>query len=58
MREGAMIGPTAASARPSSERVVWVVDQFEEIFTLCHDDAEREAFVATLLTAAVRLIFG
>jgi energy-coupling factor transporter ATP-binding protein EcfA2 len=42
----------ALSDRPSSERVVWVVDQFEEIFTLCRDDAEREAFVATLLYAA------
>lgn len=42
----------ALSDRPSSERVVWVVDQFEEVFTLCGDDAERAAFVAALLYAA------
>ncbi|MEU7529673.1 hypothetical protein AB0A74_28365 [Saccharothrix sp. NPDC042600] len=29
-----------------------VVDQFEEVFTLCADDAERSAFVAALTTAA------
>ncbi|WP_063728040.1 helix-turn-helix domain-containing protein [Streptomyces sp. RTd22] len=28
-----------------------VVDQFEELFTLCHDPAERAAFVARLLAA-------
>jgi hypothetical protein len=42
----------ALADRPSSGRVVWVVDQFEEVFTLCHDDAERTAFVAALLYAA------
>ena len=29
-----------------------VVDQFEELFTLCRDDIERAAFVDNLLTAA------
>ncbi|MEV6551776.1 hypothetical protein AB0M57_24105 [Streptomyces sp. NPDC051597] len=28
-----------------------IVDQFEEIFTLCHDPAERAAFIDLLLTA-------
>jgi hypothetical protein len=28
-----------------------VVDQFEELFTLCRDESEREAFVANLVTA-------
>lgn len=28
-----------------------VLDQFEELFTLCHDDLEREQFVDNLLTA-------
>lgn len=37
---------------PPSKRVVWVVDQFEEVFTLCRDDTERSAFVANLLYAA------
>jgi WD40 repeat protein/transcriptional regulator with XRE-family HTH domain len=28
------------------------VDQFEELFTLCRNEAERQAFIANLLTAA------
>jgi len=28
-----------------------VLDQFEELFTLCHDEFEREAFIDNLLTA-------
>ncbi|MBM7171814.1 hypothetical protein JQK87_26105 [Streptomyces sp. G44] len=28
-----------------------VVDQFEELFSLCHDPAERDSFLALLLTA-------
>ncbi|HET7090119.1 MAG TPA: BMP family ABC transporter substrate-binding protein [Anaerolineae bacterium] len=30
-----------------------VVDQFEELFTLCRDEAERKAFIDNLLTATV-----
>ena len=37
---------------PPSDRVVWVVDQFEEIFTLCTDEHERSQFLANLLYAA------
>lgn len=33
-------------------RVLLAVDQFEELFTLCRDDAERRAFVDNLLHAA------
>ncbi|HLZ31917.1 MAG TPA: BTAD domain-containing putative transcriptional regulator [Chloroflexota bacterium] len=33
-------------------RAVLVVDQFEELFTLCHDNFEREAFAENLLGAA------
>ena len=33
-------------------RVLIVVDQFEELFTLCDDDAERTAFVSALLYAS------
>jgi len=36
----------------SPTRLVLVVDQFEELFTLCRDDIERAAFVDNLLTAA------
>ena len=31
-----------------------VVDQFEEVFTLCRDEGERRAFIDALLDAAVR----
>lgn len=34
-----------------AQRVVLVVDQFEEAFTLCKDRAERQAFFKTLLGA-------
>ncbi|HUQ32201.1 MAG TPA: TIR domain-containing protein [Pyrinomonadaceae bacterium] len=36
----------------ATERVVWVVDQFEEVFTLCQDQREREQFINNLLYAA------
>lgn len=36
----------------SSARVVLLVDQFEEIFTECRDEAERRAFIAALCAAA------
>ncbi len=42
----------ALAERPGDERVVLVVDQVEELFTLCADDAERAAFVANLCYAA------
>lgn len=38
--------------RPREARLVLVVDQFEEIFTLCRDDEERDAFLGLLLEAA------
>jgi WD40 repeat protein len=38
--------------RPAGSRVLFVVDQFEEVFTLCHDDTERRAFFANLLYGA------
>jgi len=37
---------------PPDEQVMWVVDQFEETFTLCHDEDERRQFIANLLDAA------
>ncbi|MDP8957524.1 MAG: hypothetical protein M3N24_11345 [Actinomycetota bacterium] len=49
----------AASAilagRPVAEQLLVVVDQFEELFTLCRDDAVRRTFVATLLGATRRI---
>lgn len=38
--------------RPPGERIVWVVDQFEEVFTLSRDDLERARFLENLLYAA------
>ncbi len=34
------------------EREVIIVDQFEEVFTLCHDELERIAFIEKLLALA------
>ena len=36
----------------SAERVLILVDQFEEVFTLCHDEVERISFIEKLLSAA------
>lgn len=36
------------------ERVVLVIDQFEEVFTLCQNNTEREQFFATLLADVER----
>lgn len=41
-----IIGPGDAR-----RKVLLVVDQFEELFTLCRDPAERQAFIQTLLAA-------
>jgi WD40 repeat protein len=42
------LSPNPREARP----LVLVIDQFEEIFTLAQDEAERQAFISNLLTAA------
>src|SRR5207249_3038933 len=39
-----------AKIRPGA-RLVWVIDQCEEVFTLCPDGPEREAFIANLVHA-------
>lgn len=38
--------------RNNAERVLILVDQFEEVFTLCHDEIERIAFIEKLLSSA------
>jgi WD40 repeat protein/transcriptional regulator with XRE-family HTH domain len=38
--------------RESDGEVLLVVDQFEEVFTLCTDERERDAFVDTLVAAS------
>jgi WD40 repeat protein/class 3 adenylate cyclase/energy-coupling factor transporter ATP-binding protein EcfA2 len=42
----------ALAGRPAEARLLLVVDQFEEVFTACRDDAARRAFVDLLVTAA------
>lgn len=38
--------------RPGATRFVWVIDQAEELFTLCHDEEQRRAAIANLIHAA------
>lgn len=50
-----MVRRVLASRRdpgPGPEELLVVVDQFEEVFTLCRDVRERERFVAALVHAA------
>ncbi len=42
----------ALAKAPPERRLVLLVDQFEEVFTLCPDQAVRGAFIANLLHAA------
>ncbi|MFH8348191.1 hypothetical protein [Streptomyces sp. NPDC018045] len=39
---------TWLAARPATARVLLVIDQFEEAFTLCADEAERTAFLGAV----------
>jgi formylglycine-generating enzyme required for sulfatase activity len=39
------------ASRQQTERTLLVIDQFEELFTLCRDEQERKAFVDNLATA-------
>ena len=42
----------ALEGRPADDRVLLVVDQLEEAFTLCQDEGERAAFLGNLVYAA------
>ena len=42
----------ALSDAPTSRRIVLLIDQFEEIFTLCEDEKARKALIANLIYAA------
>ncbi len=46
------LGVALALTKEPSARIVWVIDQFEEIFTLCKDEKERAPFLANLLYAS------
>jgi WD40 repeat protein len=45
----------ALSGRPSDARYLWIVDQAEELFTLCQDEAQRGAMIANLVHAGTVL---
>ncbi|MGW5849765.1 nSTAND1 domain-containing NTPase [Streptomyces sp. NPDC055254] len=45
-------GPGAEGPPPPPVRLVLLVDQFEEVFTLCSDEEERRAFVRVLCEVA------
>ncbi|MGW1764014.1 nSTAND1 domain-containing NTPase [Streptomyces sp. NPDC002073] len=52
-RHPALLAPALrAATTPGPTRLVLVVDQFEEIFTLCRDEAERRACLAALAALA------
>ena len=44
--------PAAIADLRAGERLVVAVDQFEEVFTVCRDDAERRAFIDALVESA------
>ncbi len=46
------------SQNANTNRLLLIIDQFEEIFTLCKDEAERKAFVDNLLFAAAESTAG
>ena len=48
---GRAVQAELAQAADHACRVLFAVDQFEEVFTLCRDEAEREAFIGNLLHA-------
>jgi WD40 repeat protein len=54
----------AVADRPPDTDLLLVVDQFEEVFTLCHDEQERHAFITALVhatqptTSRLRVVLG
>jgi energy-coupling factor transporter ATP-binding protein EcfA2 len=42
----------ALTLKPQIKQIVWVIDQFEEVFTLCAGEAERSQFLANILFAS------
>ncbi|WP_443034807.1 nSTAND1 domain-containing NTPase [Streptomyces sp. BE133] len=46
-----LLTPSSTGAGSASQDTFVIVDQFEEVFTLCQDSAERARFIELLLTA-------
>jgi WD40 repeat protein len=58
-RQAALAGPAGpaagaggATGQAGGKRLLLVVDQFEQVFTRCEDEAERKAFITALCAAA------
>ncbi len=51
MRKMMRKGAEKQGSRGDALRLLLVVDQFEELFTLCHDETERKAFIENLTIA-------
>jgi WD40 repeat protein/DNA-binding XRE family transcriptional regulator len=45
-------GPAPKRDQPAQRRLLLVVDQFEELFTQCPDEGQRQAFITALHAAA------
>jgi hypothetical protein len=41
----------AMAERPAGELVVWIIDQFEKVFTICRNKQERKQFLDNVLYA-------
>ncbi|HSR98656.1 MAG TPA: protein kinase [Kofleriaceae bacterium] len=48
---GALSAALRAAGERDDETIVLVIDQLEELFTLCHDERERQAYAAALADA-------
>lgn len=51
LASGRLVGKATQRGR-ERKGLLLVIDQFEELFTLCRDESERRAFVDNLITAA------
>ena len=56
-RQAALVSPGGPAAGPSAgaagpRRLLVVVDQFEQVFTQCPDEGQRQAFITALCAAA------
>lgn len=51
-REGGEAPPSLEGKGAGGDRFLLVIDQFEELFTLCKNETERRAFIENLLHAA------
>ncbi|ONI89312.1 hypothetical protein ALI144C_05040 [Actinosynnema sp. ALI-1.44] len=52
LRSGRFRSGLRAALGPQRSRLVLVIDQFEEVFTLCEDESDRRSFIEALCSAA------